>query len=299
MTVAVPPIKCQGIKTKIVPLIKAYTSLPIDGYWVEPFCGSGVVALNVQPERAILADTNKHIVKFYREIQSRKITPTVVQDFLRESGEILSKRGGDYYYEVRERFNETGESLDFLFLNRACFNGVMRFNRYGKFNVPFGHKPDRFRQAYITKIANQVKRFEEIIRSRDWKFEVADFRDTLSHVTAKDFVYADPPYMGRHVDYYNSWSETDDIQLILALKNLPTRFLLSTWHSNKYRTNTLINQYWNEEQFFIQTQQHFYHVGSTEELRNEMTEALISNYKLQPIVEPLPLIEEQLALFQQ
>ena len=39
---------------------------------------------------------------------------------------------------MRERFNLQGSSLDFLFLNRSCFNGVMRFNRHGRFNVPFG-----------------------------------------------------------------------------------------------------------------------------------------------------------------
>ncbi len=47
-----------------------------------------------------------------------------------------------------------------------------------------------------------------------------------------DLIYADPPYAGRHVDYFNSWSEADEIDLADILKQLPSGFILSTWHSN-------------------------------------------------------------------
>jgi DNA adenine methylase len=276
----VPPLKCQGIKTKIVPAITACVSTTIDGTWIEPFCGSCVVALNVQPQRALLADSNTHLINLYRDIQSGAVSPNVVRSFLEHEGEALSRGGDDYYYHVRDRFNDTGSSLDFLFLNRSCFNGVIRFNRYGKFNVPFGHKPDRFRLAYVTKIVNQVTAFRDVLSSRDWHFEVADFRSTLSRASADDFIYVDPPYQGRHVDYYSSWTEHDERDLVGALKNTPARFLLSTWHSNRYRSNPSIAEHWQDSRFFVKTQEHFYHVGSTENLRNAMLEALIGNYEL-------------------
>lgn len=68
MTTLVPPIKCQGIKTKLVPKITNCLPEDIVGWWIEPFCGSCVVALNVQPQHAILTDTNHHIIAFYRAI---------------------------------------------------------------------------------------------------------------------------------------------------------------------------------------------------------------------------------------
>lgn len=293
MTLAVPPLKCQGIKTKLVPFIKEHIPLPITGTYVEPFCGSCVVAVNLRPEKALLADTNKHIISLYHAIQNKTITPAKVRCFLEDESKTLSKEGADYYYEVRKRFNTTGDPLDFLFLNRSCFNGVMRFNSKGYFNVPFCRKPKRFSRAYITKIVNQVHTFSDILCNREWVFAVADFRETLAQAKDSDFVYVDPPYMGRHVDYYNAWSAADEQTLVNALKALPCKFILSTWHSNKYRTNISLQEQWQDDRFHMQTIEHFYHVGATEDLRNAMVEAIITNYRFSPKhIDRLPPLEQ-------
>ena len=293
----VPPLKCQGIKTKLVPTIQEIANGRQFSRWVEPFCGSCVVALNVQPKKALLCDTNPHIIQLYRDIQSGRITPASVKSFLTEEGVKLKSQGEPYYYIVRERFNATPNSLDFLFLNRSCFNGVMRFNRSGKFNVPYCHKPERFAQAYVTKITNQVRQISQVISAADWTFEVQGFRDTLAQTEAGDFVYADPPYAGRHVDYFNSWSDVDEDNLASQLSMLPCDFMLSTWHSNEFRTNTAIERNWADPRFHLLMREHYYHVGSTEELRHPMIEALITNFTV--VTAQSEVAEaEQFALFE-
>jgi DNA adenine methylase len=276
----VPPLKCQGIKTKLVPEIKRLVAFTEYEQWIEPFCGSCVVALNVQPPKALLADTNIHIVQFYQDIQNRLVTPGTVKEFLREQGSQLKIKGESYYYEVRERFNQAPNSCDFLFLNRACFNGVMRFNRKGHFNVPFCRKPERFSQSYVTKIVNQVRATATVIHASDWVFEVSDFQQTLKRAHCEDIVYVDPPYAGRHVDYFNSWSEKDETSLVSRLQGLACKFILSTWHSNEFRHNPLIDKNWQDDRFHLFTKEHYYHVGSSEELRHAMLEALITNFAL-------------------
>ena len=270
-----PPIKCQGIKTKLVPFIfSSINWLPGDeSRWIEPFLGSGVVALNLVPQRALLADTNQHIIALYKAIQKGELTGSAIRDFLMLEGKKLAVQGADYYYEVRERFNTHGSSFDFLFLNRSCFNGVMRFNRHGRFNVPFGHKPERFTQAYITKIANQVNWAAKQMRDKDWEFRVATWEQLLAEARPKDFVYLDPPYIGRHTDYYNTWSENDAVSLATSAKNLPCGFALSMWLENRYRKNSHLDEYWSGLE--LRSCSHFYHVGSVETLRNEMEEALV------------------------
>lgn len=64
MTVNVPPLKCQGIKTKLVEWIKDHTVLETEGTWIEPFMGSGVVGFNVRPNRAIFAEYQSSYYQF-------------------------------------------------------------------------------------------------------------------------------------------------------------------------------------------------------------------------------------------
>lgn len=239
--------------------------------------GSGVVGFNIKPRRALFCDSNPHLINFYKGINDGTINPKIVRGFLESEGCKLAKRSADYYYEVRQRFNQDKSPLDFLFLNRSCFNGLIRFNKNGEFNVPFGHKPERFSRAYITKVVNQVDWVYKLASLRDWRFIHQDFRETLSCVTESDFIYCDPPYAGRHTDYYNSWDRTQEKSLYTGLKDSKARFILSTWHSNQHRENHAIPAIWSE--FNVITREHFYHVGAKESNRKPMLEALVTNYE--------------------
>ncbi|MCI0556295.1 MAG: Dam family site-specific DNA-(adenine-N6)-methyltransferase, partial [Anaerolineae bacterium] len=264
----IPPIKCQGIKTKLLGFILANIRWDGRGRWIEPFLGSGVVLFTVQPERALANDVNPHIIRLYQRIYDGSLTGSMVREHLTLEGKRLLAEGETHYYKVRDRFNRAEDPLDFLFLNRSCFNGLMRFNKKGEFNVPFCRKPDRFRPAYVTKIVNQVAALRKIMIGKKWEFRVGDWRACLEDIKARDFVYLDPPYIGRHADYYEQWSQRDAIELSRIVQPLPCGFALSMWKANRYRTNTHLTRYWPH--LIERTAKHFYHVGSTESLRNEM-----------------------------
>ncbi len=271
--VRAPPLKCQGIKTKLIPFIATSIAWEQHGTWIEPFTGSSVVALNLRPPRARLYDANPHVVRVYSQIQTGQIEPTRLREHLEREGQRLRDSEGDYYYEVRTRFNDSGSPLDYLFLNRACFNGLVRFNKKGHFNVPFCKKPDRFRPAYITKIVNQVAWVRDQLVDRDWRWIHADWRDALTTVEADDFVYLDPPYIGRHADYFSQWSEQEAVALAETAQRLPCALACSMWLKNKYRYNHHIDDHWSWANQV--TTQHFYHVGPQATLRNAMVEALM------------------------
>ena len=278
----VPPIKSQGIKTKLVEWINSNIKDLEYERWVEPFMGTGVVAFNIRPKNAMLCDSNPHLINFYNSLKKKEIRGNIVREFLTKEGAKLLKSEGEYYYEVRNRFNAEKNPLDFLFLSRSCFNGMMRFNKKGGFNVPFCKKPNRFAQALVTKITNQVENISKIIELGNYEFKHQDFNKTLRELKSNDLVYSDPPYIGRHVDYFDSWTEEEEINLKDGLYNSKAKFILSTWLSNKYRTNEYVFSIWKD--CYVATKEHFYHVGGKEFNRNAVYEAILSNVKLKDSV---------------
>jgi len=292
--VYIPPFKIQGIKSKLIPLIRNSVEVDDNTVWIEPFMGSAVVGLNVASHNAIFADLNPHIVNFYNLLKSRRITSLIVREFLEEQGALLSEKKSEHYYFVRERFNKDHNPLDFLFLNRSCFNGMIRFNRNNQFNVPYGHKPERFAKAYVTKIVNQTKYFEQMLQFNSWDFICQPFENTIAMADENSLIYCDPPYIGRHVDYFDSWDELQEQKLKKCLSASNAKFMLSTWNGNKYRANPYVNSIWGECEKI--THEHFYYVGAKESNRNSVTEALLTNYTVMEQQEKHEACYEQLHL---
>lgn len=273
----IPPIKSQGIKTKLVPWI-FHLAPKVKGRWIEPFLGTGVVAFNSGYKKALLNEINPYIINVYKSIQNKKITPDIVRSYLNEEGEKLrhsEDEGYAHYRFVKDRFNKEHNPLDFIFLSRAGFNGMMRFNKKGDWNLPFCKKPNRFTKAYITKIVNQVEAVSLVIQD-EWEFTVEDFKETIKKANKDDIIYCDPPYIHRYVDYYSGWEEKDEHELYKSLSKTKAKFILSTWHHNDYRENIMIEKCWKE--FNIVTRDHFYHGGGKIENRKSIVEALVFNF---------------------
>lgn len=301
MSIIIPPIKSQGIKTKLVPWINDIISRSgLDlcrANWVEPFFGTGVVGLNAQVGGLrIVGDSNPHIINFYNGIKDGVVTSFNMREYLEREGAGLAsadEEGYAHYRDVRDRFNKEHSPFDFIFLSRAGFNGMMRFNKKGEWNIPFCKKPDRFAPAYVTKICNQVANVQRVIQRYQWEFRNQNFMETIKRAKEGDIIYCDPPYYGRYVDYYNGWSLDDEKALFDALKHTPAHFVLSTWHHNEFRKNDMMERFWNE--FNVATQEHFYHGGGHIENRHPMVEALVYNFDLdiqrvtQPVVRQLEL----------
>lgn len=287
--VIVPPVKSQGIKTKLVPWINdiiLQSGIDVENAnWIEPFFGTGVVGLNSPVQGYhIVSDTNPHIINLYNSIKDGSITEYNMRTYLEREGKVLEQadeNGYAYYREVKNRFNRDHSSFDFIFLSRAGFNGMMRFNKKGEWNIPFCQKPNRFAPAYVSKICNQIAATERIIRKGNWHFLNQGFLDTINMAKAGDIIYCDPPYFGRYVDYYNGWTEEDEEALFNALMCTPANFILSTWHHNEFRENEMMKRFWNR--FNVLTQEHYYHGGGHIENRHPMVEALVFNFDLQEL----------------
>lgn len=282
--IIVPPIKSQGIKTKLVPWIMDAAKIADQkGRWIEPFLGTGVVAFNSGYKETVLNDINPHIINFYKGVQDGNITPSEVKIFLEyEGSKLLSsdENGYVHFRFVRDRFNKDFAPLDLLFLSRAGFNGMMRFSSKGNWNIPFCKKPNRFAQSYITKIVNQVTNVKAVMTDK-WKFVNQNFQEIILLANENDIIYCDPPYYGRYADYYNGWTEHDEEVLYNLLSQTKAKFILSTWHHNDWRENPMIKRFWSK--FNLVAKDHFYHSGGKLENRRTIVESLVCNFELKQL----------------
>ena len=274
----IPPIKIQGKKTKIVPKIMEIADEILNEHpeidtWVEPFLGSGVVAFNCpgRIKKVIVNDINPHIIKFYKGVADGIITPDKIREVFNTHNQNLLKDGYDYYNQIKDRFNQSFDTMDFLFLTRTGFNGVMRFNNSGKWNVPFCKLNNRLSKNVIDDLASSVDELSRLFKSKEFIFYNKSFEEVIESAPENSIFYCDPPYYGLQVQYFKGWGKEDEIRLNEMLKD--KMFIYSTWLEDGIRENMMINEYWGE--YEIEGKKHKYNVAEKAEKRNQVTEGLI------------------------
>ena len=274
----IPPIKIQGKKTKIVPKIMEIADEILNEHpeidtWVEPFLGSGVVAFNCpgRIKKVIVNDINPHIIKFYKGVADGTITPDRIRKVFDIHNQNLLKDGYDYYNRIKDRFNQSFDTMDFLFLTRTGFNGVMRFNNSGKWNVPFCKLNNRLSKNVIEDLASSVDELSRLFKSKEFIFYNKSFEEVIESAPENSIFYCDPPYYGLQVQYFKGWGKEDEIRLNEMLKD--KMFIYSTWLEDGIRENPMINEYWGECE--IEGKKHKYNVAEKAEKRNQVIEGLI------------------------
>jgi DNA adenine methylase len=178
---ASPFLKWAGGKTQLLPsLLK---NIPAQfGTYVEPFVGGGALFFELQPAKAILADSNPELINCY----------TVVRDNVEDLMAVLSTYpySEEFYYKLRAEVpaDVVLRAARIIYLNRTCYNGLYRVNKRGHFNVPFGkYKNPVICDAERLRSASYALRNTELL--------CADYQETLQNFAKPDdFVYIDPPY---------------------------------------------------------------------------------------------------------
>jgi DNA adenine methylase len=152
--------------------------------YIEPFAGSAAFFFDVEPERAILSDSNKTLVEFYNTV---RVHADLVYELA--SSWAIDK---DTYYSVRGSFKTESDAVRrsamFFYLNRNCFNGIFRTNMKGEFNVPHAATKSGAMPSW-----EEVQDAVRLLRRS--QVSVTDFRKIVNYkVDAGDFIYLDPPY---------------------------------------------------------------------------------------------------------
>ena len=154
--------------------------------YFEPFLGSGAVFFHLMPRKAFLSDVNDELIRTYNIVKNY---PKEIEKQLKIHQE---KHSFEHYYKVRDNIpkSEVGKAARFIYLNRACWNGLYRVNNKGMFNVPKGTKD---------KIILDTDCFDMVASLlKSAIIESGGFEKILSKAKKDDFVFVDPPYTVTH-----------------------------------------------------------------------------------------------------
>lgn len=179
---AKPFLKWVGGKRSIMDELIRRLPAEYETYY-EPFLGGGALYFAVQPDDAVLADVNFHLIITFKAV--RDDLETLI-GYLKVHEQNHNKA---YYYKCRlALFTETDKTKIaglFIYLNKTCFNGLYRVNKQGQFNVPMG------------SYTNPAILDEPNLRNASKLLQTADIQQSdYSQFDPQkgDFFYIDPPY---------------------------------------------------------------------------------------------------------
>ncbi|WP_417713725.1 DNA adenine methylase [Pseudophaeobacter arcticus] len=238
-----PLLRWAGSKRSALKHLELDAPTQFNTYF-EPFVGSAALFYSLQPRQSVLSDLNSDLINFYQQLRSRP-----KQLYQRVTAIARDK---ETYLAVRKQFISEPDTfrraVQFLYLNRNCFNGLYRTNKKGEFNVPFASAGQSAYPSWEDfKIAAELITSSELVRG--------DFHDVVgSRVKRDDFVYMDPPYLkseGRifseYVKGHFRLSDLDRLDdLLQEIDMVGAKFIVSfiddeviepirqKWHSKTY-----------------------------------------------------------------
>ena len=210
-----PFLKWPGGKRWIAKKYKEYFPKEYNMY-IEPFLGSGAVFFSLQPKEAILSDINKELINLY----------VIMRDNPKElKGQLVyhqERHTKEHYYKIRDVILTDNLKCAgrLLYLNRACYNGMYRVNKQGKFNVPIGTKNN------FTYDIDQFDQYANCLKHAT--LICGDFYEIINKAKKNDFIFADPPYATSGKANFTKYNDElfvwqDQLRLHEALVNAKAR----------------------------------------------------------------------------
>lgn len=186
-----------------------------------------------------------------------------------------------FYMHFRHLYNEYEKlgintsfyTAIFYFIREFCYASMFRYNKNGKFNVPYGGISYN-RKEFIKKInyinSKQIKEY-----MKNTQIYCEDFEEFFKKVKPKkgDFIFLDPPYDTEFSTYAkNEFEKKDQIRLCEYLKNTKANIMLII------KNTDFIYKLYNTKEFKIKTFDKKYLVSFQNRNDKDAEHLLITNY---------------------
>lgn len=195
-------IKYIGNKTRYAEFISGYFPKEYSIY-IEPFFGSGALLGALKPRRAVAIDAHKPLIEMWTIARDQ---PEVLLDYYAKrwaeySASINAKK--HVYKEVVDSYNKAPNPLDFLFISRTCYGGVLRYRKAdGALSTPVGAHTAIDPKSFEKRLFSWTQLIQET------QFVHGDFSLTKDFLEDGAIVYCDPPYIDSQKILYGAQAFT-------------------------------------------------------------------------------------------
>ncbi len=186
------PIPYQGSKRNLAADILRFFPQKIDRL-IEPFAGSAAItiasAYYFKANKFIVNDINEPLINLWDKIVNEP--QTIIRDYHHIWNNQLGNEE-EFYYQIRDSFNQTKEPKYLLFLLAKCVKAAVRYNAEGNFN----QSPDKRRKGRLPEnMRFDILNVSNLLKDKVTFYSV-DYEKILDMATENDLVYMDPPYQG-------------------------------------------------------------------------------------------------------
>lgn len=277
------PLNYVGNKSRLMSQLRPLFPKNINTF-LDLFTGGGDVAVNTEANIIYANDINRPVIEILQSLQSNSLEEIFNFIDSRIAEFNLSKTNEDGFLQYRAMYNQGiyNTPLDLFILSKFSYNQIIRFNKKMEYNSSFG----RNRSDFNDNIRNNTIAFWE--RLSKIHFLSKDFRQIqVQDYNTNDFIYADPPYLITRADYNTGktaaqkWNQQDEYDLYNFLDQAPTRWALSNVLKHKDKTNTLLEEWINNNHYYVYLINANYSkiVPKIERLNEPTIEVLITNYQ--------------------
>lgn len=200
----------------------------------EEFNGLLTTNFNYQIENFVyeLCKSLKNKMIRMRKIENEK-GELVYQDVVSNIESALKAAFYTHFRMLMNNTEELGISKEFataiyFFIRQVCYSSMFRYNKDGKFNVPYGGISYN-RKSFVNKITYYQSK-DVVKHLSDTTIGNMDFYDFMNKYTPKknDFVFLDPPYDSEFSTYAkNEFNKADQARLAeYLIKECKANFMI-------------------------------------------------------------------------
>lgn len=271
------PLNYTGGKYKLLEQILPLSPSGIKTF-VDLFGGGFDVGANVSAEKIIYNDKQRQVSELLQCLykSDTEVFLSEIDSLIEEYN--LTRQNLDGFNRLRDEYNRGRQNpAMFYTLILFSFDNFIRFNRKDEFNQSFG----RNRSDFNPILRQRFIEFVKAIKEKKCEFFAVPFDEfDFSFLTAKDFVYCDPPYLKAQANYNTGcggYTENDERKLLDVLDRLNERKIRFAVSNNLKFDNPLLAEF--KEKYNVHCLKRDYsHCNHTKKDRSIDIEALITNY---------------------